>query len=127
MIAFRPTGWTFRAPSDPKIQHQQRSLESIIRASSPDFCASTLKPTYDTPFVKIYAIPYSEHSSYRELALFIASLEIRRIVPTVNVYSEQTRLRMSLLFDKWHREKNKLVQENGDKLKIIDYLSADHW
>ncbi|OAD01134.1 hypothetical protein MUCCIDRAFT_118761, partial [Mucor lusitanicus CBS 277.49] len=89
MIAFRPTGWTFRASSDPQMQQQQS--------------ASTLKPIYDTPLVKIFGVPYSEHSSFRELALFIASLDIRRIVPTVNVYSEKSRLKMSLLFEKWHR------------------------
>ncbi|CEP18078.1 hypothetical protein [Parasitella parasitica] len=127
MIAFRPTGWTFRASSDPQLQHQQRSLESIIRARPPDLSASTLEPIYDTPFVKIYGVPYSEHSSYRELALFIASLDIRRIVPTVNVYSETNRLRMSLLFDKWHRDRSKLVKDNDGKIKLIGYPSVDYW
>ncbi|KAI8645049.1 DNA repair metallo-beta-lactamase-domain-containing protein [Parasitella parasitica] len=127
MIAFRPTGWTFRASSDPQLQHQQRSLESIIRARPADLGASTLKPIYDTPLVKIYGVPYSEHSSYRELALFIASLDIRRIVPTVNVYNERSRLKMSLLFDKWHRDRSKLVQDNGGKIKVIDYPSVDCW
>lgn len=127
MIAFRPTGWTFHASSDPQLQQQQRSLESIIRARPPDLCASTLKPVYDTPFVKIYGVPYSEHSSYRELALFIASLDIRRIVPTVNVYSEKSRLKMSLLFDKWHQDKSKLIQDNDGKIKVIGYPSINYW
>ncbi|KAL9550134.1 hypothetical protein MBANPS3_004874 [Mucor bainieri] len=127
MIAFRPTGWTFRASSDPQMQQQQRSLESIIRARPPDLSASTVKPTYDTPLVKIFGVPYSEHSSFRELALFIASLDIRRIVPTVNVYSEKSRLKMSLLFEKWHRDKVKLIQDNGGEIKVVDYPSVDHW
>ncbi|KAF1807583.1 DNA repair metallo-beta-lactamase-domain-containing protein [Mucor lusitanicus] len=127
MIAFRPTGWTFRASSDPQMQQQQRSLESIIRARPPDLSASTLKPIYDTPLVKIFGVPYSEHSSFRELALFIASLDIRRIVPTVNVYSEKSRLKMSLLFEKWHRDKIKLIQDNGGEIKVVDYPSVDHW
>ncbi|GAN07834.1 DRMBL-domain-containing protein [Mucor ambiguus] len=127
MIAFRPTGWTFRASSDPQMQQQQRSLDSIIRARPPDLSASTLKPIYDTPLVKIFGVPYSEHSSFRELALFIASLDIRRIVPTVNVYSEKSRLKMSLLFEKWHRDKTKLIQGNGGETKVLDYPSVDHW
>ncbi|KAL7323308.1 DNA cross-link repair protein PSO2/SNM1 [Mucor circinelloides] len=127
MIAFRPTGWTFRASSDPQLQQQQRSLEAIIRARPPDLSASTLKPVYDTPLVKIFGVPYSEHSSFRELALFIASLDIRRIVPTVNVYSEKSRLKMSLLFEKWHQDKIKLIQDNGGEIKVVDYPSVDHW
>jgi DNA cross-link repair 1A protein len=106
MIAFRPTGWTFRASADT----QKRSLESIIRARPADLTA--LKPIYDTPLVKIYGVPYSEHSSFRELALFLASMDIHRIVPTVNVYSEKNRLKMSQLFEAWARDKIKLLS-NG--------------
>jgi DNA cross-link repair 1A protein len=125
MIAFRPTGWAFRASADPQKQQQQKSLESIIRARPADLTAAALKPSYDTPLVKIYEVPYSEHSSFRELTLFLASLDINRIVPTVNVYSEKSRLKMSLLFETWSKDKIKL--HNNGKAQIIDYPSINSW
>ncbi|KAI8973190.1 beta-lactamase-like protein [Mycotypha africana] len=127
MVAFKPTGWTFRASADPKVQQQQKSLQSIIQSRPPDLTATALKPYYDAPSLKIYGIPYSEHSSFRELALFIASLDIRRIVPTVNIYSERSRSKMSDLFEKWNMDKKKMVEKNGGTIKVIDYPSVDYW
>lgn len=125
MIAFRPTGWTFRASADPHKQQQQGSLDSIIRAGPTDLTAAALKPSYDTPLVKIYGIPYSEHSSFRELALFIFSLDIHRIVPTVNVYNEKSRLKMSRLFEAWNKDKMKL--RSSVTARTIDYPSVNSW
>jgi DNA cross-link repair 1A protein len=31
----------------------------------------------------LYGVPYSEHSSFRELRAFVAGLPARRVVPTV--------------------------------------------
>jgi DNA cross-link repair 1A protein len=128
MIAFRPTGWTFRSSSDPQQPKNLRSLESITRARTPDLTAAALKPTYESPYITIYGVPYSEHSSYRELALFIGSLDIHRIVPTVNVYNEKSRVKMSTLFEKWGQDKKKLIanSENG-LLSVIYYPSENHW
>ncbi|KAI8047583.1 DNA repair metallo-beta-lactamase-domain-containing protein [Gilbertella persicaria] len=129
MIALKPTGWTFQASSDPKTKSQQekRSLETIIKARPPDLVATSLKPFYDTSRLKMYDIPYSEHSSFRELAMFIASLDIRRIVPTVNVHSQENRSRMSKLFEEWNRDKKKLIKANGGSIKIVDYPSINYW
>ncbi len=122
MIAFRPTGWTFRSSSVPKPQN--RSLESIIRAGSADFCVAALKPSYKLSCIKIYGIPYSEHSSFREQALFIVSLDIRRIVPTVNVYNEKSRVKMSTFFDTWNKDKTKLIASKDEGL--INVIQG-HW
>lgn len=127
MIAFRPTGWTFCSSSDPQQPKNLRSLESIIKARPPDLTAAALKPTFESPNITIYGVPYSEHSSYRELALFIASLDIRRIVPTVNVYNEKSRVKMSSLFEKWGEDKKKLVAQNGGVISVIEYPTESHW
>ncbi|KAG1577625.1 hypothetical protein G6F48_012551 [Rhizopus delemar] len=113
MVAFKPTGWTFRTSS----LEQDRSLDAIISAGAADM--TVLKSSYESLTLKIYEIPYSEHSSFRELALFIASLDIRRIVPTVNVHNEKSRAKMGSLFDRWQKEKKKMA--------VVDYPSLDHW
>lgn len=75
-----------------------------------------------TDHIKIYGVPYSEHSSFRELASFVASLDIRRIVPTVNIHSENSRKRMGDLLQKWEEEKR------ARKLTgVAPYTSLDSW
>ncbi|AEO65483.1 uncharacterized protein THITE_2112528 [Thermothielavioides terrestris NRRL 8126] len=53
------------------------------------------------------AVPYSEHSSFRELALFVMALRIERVVPTVNVGSEAARRRMKGWIDRWLAERRR--------------------
>ena len=54
-----------------------------------------------------FGVPYSEHSSFRELALFLMALRIDRVVPTVNVGSEQSRKRMKGWTDRWLAERRR--------------------
>ncbi|KAK3938045.1 hypothetical protein QBC46DRAFT_293045 [Diplogelasinospora grovesii] len=54
-----------------------------------------------------FGVPYSEHSSFRELALFCMALRIEKIIPTVNVGSEQSRKRMKGWIDRWLAERRK--------------------
>ncbi|KAI7775672.1 hypothetical protein LA080_006454 [Diaporthe eres] len=66
-----------------------------------------------------FGVPYSEHSSFRELMLFVMSLRIERVVPTVNVGSEPSRRRMRGWTDRWLSERRRggvvrLVREDGD-------------
>ncbi|KAL2266637.1 hypothetical protein VTJ83DRAFT_5989 [Remersonia thermophila] len=57
--------------------------------------------------VLCFSVPYSEHSSFRELALFLMALRIERVVPTVNVGSEASRKRMKGWIDRWVGERRK--------------------
>ncbi|CAO3667551.1 unnamed protein product [Rhizopus stolonifer] len=102
MIAFKPTGWTFRTQSSLE---QDTSLDAIISTGAGDI--TVLNPSYDSPILKIYEIPYSEHSSFWELALFIASLDIRRIVPTVNVHDEKVERKWGLCSTNGKKKKKK--------------------
>lgn len=52
-------------------------------------------------------VPYSEHSSFRELALFLMSLNIERVVPTVNVGNANARRRMKAWTDRWIAERRR--------------------
>jgi DNA cross-link repair 1A protein len=54
-----------------------------------------------------FGVPYSEHSSFRELAMFVMSLRIEKIVPTVNVGSDASRKRMKGWIDRWMTERRK--------------------
>ncbi|KAH8554165.1 DNA repair metallo-beta-lactamase-domain-containing protein [Umbelopsis sp. PMI_123] len=121
VLAFRPTGWTFKSSSAQTLDMSSASLE-YITSNVPKFTAKSLRPSYSSPTVTIYGIPYSEHSSFRELASFIGSLDIKRIVPTVNVGSERSRQKMGNFFRKWETEK-----KMKGNIKVVSYRAITHW
>ncbi|KAJ8105310.1 hypothetical protein ONZ43_g7477 [Nemania bipapillata] len=66
-----------------------------------------------------FGVPYSEHSSFRELALFLMTLRIEKVVPTVNVGSDIGRKRMKMWTDRWLSERRKgglvrVLEEDGE-------------
>ena len=64
-----------------------------------------------------FGAPYSEHSSFRELALFLMALRIEKVVPTVNVGSESSRRRMKGWIDRWLAERRRgglVAVQEGD-------------
>lgn len=70
-----------------------------------------------------FGVPYSEHSSFRELAMFVMGLRIDKVIPTVNVGSDQSRKRMKGWIDRWMTERRKgglvipLVEGEDDEQK----------
>ena len=62
-----------------------------------------------------FGVPYSEHSSFRELALFLMALRVEKVVPTVNVGSDQGRKRMKGWIDRWLAERRK-----GGIVKVLE-------
>ncbi|KAJ0427142.1 DNA repair metallo-beta-lactamase-domain-containing protein [Aspergillus carlsbadensis] len=117
VVGFRPTGWTYRPPAG-------RTLEN------PPVATVLHSPHWQTPFSvrdltpqrgstresACFGVPYSEHSSFRELTMFCCALRIGRVIPTVNVGSAKSRERMKGWFDKWEAEKRKsgLYKVEGD-------------
>ncbi|RUP46210.1 DNA repair metallo-beta-lactamase-domain-containing protein [Jimgerdemannia flammicorona] len=120
VVAFRPTGWTYRAPAAQTLDLSIASLAHIT-APVPAFTSDGLRPSHSSPTVSIYGVPYSEHSSFRELAAFVASLDVRRIVPTVNVGSEKSRRGMETWFKRWEEEKRR----NGC-VRVVAYKVVEH-
>ena len=59
-----------------------------------------------------FGVPYSEHSSFRELTIFCCALRIEKIIPTVNVGSTASRAKMKAWIDRWmnKRRKNGVVK-----------------
>ncbi|KAF9182209.1 DNA break repair nuclease [Haplosporangium sp. Z 11] len=104
LIAIRPTGWTFTG---------SKKFTSVDNGSTdwthstPSPTALDLQPTFTSPTIKIYPVPYSEHSSFNELAGFVRSLNIHRVIPTVGVGSEKGRHAMNEWFRLWEEERKR--------------------
>ncbi|KAF9198389.1 hypothetical protein BGZ49_000799 [Haplosporangium sp. Z 27] len=105
LIAIRPTGWTFTGGSKRYTSADNRSVDVDQVQTTPTPTTLNLKPSFTSSTVKIYPVPYSEHSSFNELAGFVRSLDIVKIIPTVGVGSENGRHTMSEWFRRWEKER----------------------
>ncbi|QPH00856.1 hypothetical protein C2857_004914 [Epichloe festucae Fl1] len=114
IVGFRPTGWTFRpangkqisANTSPSTISTQQLLHGKVwrtRFAYKDFVAQR----GSTKEAMCFGVPYSEHSSFRELTMFIMSLRIEKVIPTVNIGSEQSRKRMKAWLDRWSSERRR--------------------
>ncbi|KAL2685620.1 hypothetical protein Neosp_006721 [[Neocosmospora] mangrovei] len=113
IVGFRPSGWNFRpagkaigANTSPGSIQTEQILHGKgwrTRFGYKDF----VPQRGSTKEAMCFGVPYSEHSSFRELAMFIMSLRIERVVPTVNVGSEQSRKRMKGWIDRWMAERRR--------------------
>lgn len=114
IVGFRPSGWNFRptnsksvgANASPSTIPSQQILHGKgwrTRFGAADLVAQR----GSTKEAMCFGVPYSEHSSFRELALFVMSLRIDKVIPTVNVGSEQSRKRMKGWIDKWTADRRK--------------------
>ena len=135
IVGFRPSGWNFR-PGNGKSVGANTSPSSIptdqllhgnnwrTRFVYRDF----VPQRGSTKEAMCFGVPYSEHSSFRELAMFLMCLRIERVIPTVNVGSEQSRKRMKGWIDRWTAERRRggLVrplsedQDEGKKTELWD-------
>lgn len=116
LIAFKPTGWTYKST---KVQTSDMKLAPLSHIIIPPSDRSLhLTPYYKSAKMKFYGVPYSEHSSFRELASFIASLDIQHIIPTVNISQVKE---MSDYFTKWEQEKL------SKRTEVVPYPNEDHW
>jgi DNA cross-link repair 1A protein len=116
IVGFRPSGWNFRSPTaTAKNVPANTSPGSVLTTSI--LHSETWRPRFggcdfvaqrgSTRQAMCFGVPYSEHSSFRELALFLMALRIEKVVPTVNVGSEVSRKRMKLWTDRWLSERRK--------------------
>lgn len=114
IIGFRPSGWNFRprngkaigANTPPSSIPTQQILHGKgwrTRFEYRDF----VPQRGSTKEAMCFGVPYSEHSSFRELAMFVMSLRIEKIIPTVNVGSAVSRTRMKAWIDRWTLERRR--------------------
>lgn len=129
IVGFRPSGWNFRSPTSTA-----RSVNVNVQPSSVPTTQILHGPAWRTRFgprdfaaqrgstreAMCFGVPYSEHSSFRELALFTMALRIDKVVPTVNVGSEASRKRMKGWLDRWIAERRR-----GGVVKVLTQKAAE--
>ncbi|KAK6543962.1 hypothetical protein TWF694_000681 [Orbilia ellipsospora] len=108
IVGFRPSGWNYRPPNSRFVESPQVQTVLHSHAWRSEYGVAQMVPQRgSTADVKCFGVPYSEHSSFRELTAFCCALDIVRIIPTVNVGSAKSREKMKMWFEKWAAEKKK--------------------
>ncbi|GAB1201656.1 hypothetical protein APSETT445_000239 [Aspergillus pseudonomiae] len=118
VVGFRPTGWTYRPPTERMLDNPPVSTVLHSAHWKTPFTARDLVPQRgSTRESACFGVPYSEHSSFRELTMFCCALRIGRVIPTVNVGSRKSRERMKAWVERWEAEKRKsgLYRVEGDR------------
>ncbi|KAF9910940.1 DNA break repair nuclease [Linnemannia zychae] len=104
LIAIRPTGWTFTGTKKFTPANDNGPMDASTSSPKPP-TSLEFRPSFMSATVKIYPVPYSEHSSFSELAGFVRSLSIHKVIPTVGVGSEKGRHAMNEWFKRWEQER----------------------
>ncbi|KAK4507450.1 hypothetical protein PRZ48_001185 [Zasmidium cellare] len=107
-VGFRPSGWNYKPPNSRFTDSPlvQTVLHSDNWKSA--FSMKDLVPQRGSSSrASCFGVPYSEHSSFRELTMFCCALKIDKIIPTVNVGSAKSRERMKAWCDRWAAERRK--------------------
>ncbi|KAI8326538.1 DRMBL-domain-containing protein, partial [Martensiomyces pterosporus] len=91
VVAFSPTGWSHAGPYIPGRQHTPSPIPHMSDDSGESFGVEKLKPRGLSDRVAIFPVPYSEHSSFAELARFVCSLKAGQVLPTVYSTSDKNR------------------------------------
>ncbi|EXJ56761.1 hypothetical protein A1O7_07105 [Cladophialophora yegresii CBS 114405] len=108
VVGFRPTGWSYRPPTSRFTENPAVSTVLHSEGWKTRYSMRDLAPQRgSTRESNCFGVPYSEHSSFRELTMFCCALRINRIVPTVNVGSARSREKMKGWIEKWEVEKRK--------------------
>ncbi|KAK6517823.1 hypothetical protein TWF506_005000 [Arthrobotrys conoides] len=108
VVGFRPSGWNYRPPTGRLVDSPQVQTVLNSQAWRSNYGVAQMVPQRgSTAEVKCFGVPYSEHSSFRELTAFCCALDIVRIIPTVNVGSAKSREKMKTWFEKWAADRKK--------------------
>lgn len=108
VVGFRPTGWSYRPPVGRMLDNPPVSAVLYSAQWQTPFTVADLAPQRgSTRESACYGVPYSEHSSFRELTAFCCALRIGRVIPTVNVGSAKSRERMKAWLERWEAEKRR--------------------
>jgi DNA cross-link repair 1A protein len=107
-VGFRPSGWNYRPPNSRFVESP--SVQTVLYGQNwkSDYSMKDLVPQRgSTSRTACFGVPYSEHSSFRELTMFCCALRIDRVIPTVNVGSAKSREKMRSWVERWATERKK--------------------
>jgi len=107
-VGFRPTGWNYRPPNSRFVEAP--AVQTVLYGKNwkSGYTMKELVPQRgSTKRASCFGVPYSEHSSFRELTMFCCALRIEKIIPTVNVGSAKSRERMRAWVERWAIERKK--------------------
>jgi DNA cross-link repair 1A protein len=107
-VGFRPSGWNYRPPGTRFTESPAVSTVLYGDNWSSAYSMKDLTPQRgSTSRAACFGIPYSEHSSFRELTMFVSALRIEKVIPTVNIGSAKSRQTMKAWCDRWAQEQKK--------------------
>ncbi|KAF1968951.1 DNA cross-link repair protein pso2/snm1 [Bimuria novae-zelandiae CBS 107.79] len=107
-VGFRPSGWNYRPPKGRFTESPSVNTVLYSQNWKSQFSMRDLtQHRGSTNRAKCFGVPYSEHSSFRELSMFCCAMRIDKIIPTVNVGSAKSREKMKGWCEKWAIEKKK--------------------
>ncbi|KAF8603867.1 DRMBL-domain-containing protein [Ceratobasidium sp. AG-I] len=120
ILGFRPTGWTYAPPAG---QSTTPTIEQILaQTKNHNYAAADLRSQRGSNArVTIYGVPYSEHSSFRELTCFALSVDWVRMIATVNVGNAESRRKMQVWFEKWAKAR----KDRGGIM--VEHRCDDYW
>lgn len=108
IVGFRPSGWNYRPPNSRFTESP--AVQTVLHSDNwkSRYTMAELVPQRgSTRDANCFGVPYSEHSSFRELTMFCCALRIDKIIPTVNVGSAKSREKMKAWCEKWAMDKKK--------------------
>lgn len=108
IVGFRPSGWNYRPPNSRFTESP--AVQTVLHSENwkSKYSMAELVPQRgSTREANCFGVPYSEHSSFRELTMFCCALRIDKIIPTVNVGSAKSREKMKGWTEKWAADKKK--------------------
>lgn len=107
-VAFRPSGWNYRPPGSRFTESPAVGTVLYSENWKSGYSMRDLMPQRGSnQRTATYGVPYSEHSSFRELTMFCCSLRIDKVIPTVNIGSAKSREKMKLWVERWNTWKKK--------------------
>ncbi|PVU94324.1 hypothetical protein BB561_002624 [Smittium simulii] len=91
------------------------------------FTKTSITPFGNSDRITIFPVPYSEHSSYRELAAFICSVACDEVIPTVDCEKVDKLARMKKTFELWQKAKKVVNSVYLDSIRseISDVFCLD--
>ncbi|RCK60890.1 DNA cross-link repair protein PSO2/SNM1 [Candida viswanathii] len=130
-IGLCPTGWSFnqyRRPRrlEPAPRNELEEIIQMMEHQTPfsyvdDILAQVPKTTKitkgkpDTGLYRLYSVPYSEHSSFRELAYFVTFFNIDKVIPTVNTEHEESVEKMDAHIAVWELARKIMTNQEIDQ------------